>query len=150
MSLVDLYVLRGASATLECLALRRAPTGRCPGSWEAVHGHIEGAERPAEAAIRELSEETGLTPLKLYNLSRVESFYQHGLDEVALVPVFAAFVADGAAVRLSDEHDAAEWLRPDEARRRYAWPRERRAVDDVVQMLGTGGAGTLDDVLHVC
>ncbi|HET7240519.1 MAG TPA: NUDIX domain-containing protein, partial [Gemmatimonadales bacterium] len=92
VSLVDLYVLRGAGRTLECLPLRRAAGGRCPGSWETVHGHIEPGERPAEAAQRELREETGLVPLRLYNLSRVELFYQHRQDEVALVPVFVAFV----------------------------------------------------------
>ena len=54
VSLVDLYVLRGAGPSLECLVLRRAAGGRCPGSWEAVHGHIEPGETPAEAARREL------------------------------------------------------------------------------------------------
>src|SRR5215207_8122450 len=83
VSLVDVYVVRMAGAGLEYLALRRAPGGRCPGSWESVHGHIEPAERPAEAAARELAEETGLTSERLYNRSRVELFYQHGRDEVA-------------------------------------------------------------------
>lgn len=87
VSLVDVYVLRGAGAELECLTLRRATGGRCPGSWEAVHGHIEPGETPAAAAQREVLEETGLTPLRLYNLSRVELFYRHRADEVALVPV---------------------------------------------------------------
>jgi dATP pyrophosphohydrolase len=150
VSLVDLYVLRGAGNTLECLALRRAAGGRCPGSWEAVHGHIESGETPADAARRELEEETGLAPERLYNLSRVETFYQHGIDEVALVPVFAAFVAPAAAVRTGPEHDRFEWLRPAEARHRFAWPRESRALDDVIALLGQGGAGPVEDVLRVC
>ena len=104
VSLVDLYVLRGAGPSLECLTLRRAAGGRCPGSWETVHGHIEPGEQPAEAAQRELREETGLAPLRLYNLSRVELFYQHRQDEVALVPVFVAFVAPEAEV--GPEHRA--------------------------------------------
>jgi 8-oxo-dGTP pyrophosphatase MutT (NUDIX family) len=149
-SLVDVYVLRGSGLELECLALRRAPGGRCPGSWEGVHGHIEASEQPAGAAVRELEEETGLVPLRLYNLSRVELFYQHRTDEVALVPVFAAFVASGARVRLGPEHDGFEWLSPDAARVRFAWPRERRAVDDIVTLLGSGSAGPVDDVLRVC
>ena len=150
VSLVDLYVLRGAGREIECLVLRRAAGGRCPGSWETVHGHIEAGETPAEAAARELLEETGLTPEKLYNLSRVETFYQHRLDEVALVPVFAAFVPREAAVTTGGEHDRFEWLPPVDARRRFAWPREARALDDILTLLGSGDAGAVEDVLRVC
>jgi 8-oxo-dGTP pyrophosphatase MutT (NUDIX family) len=149
VSLVDVYVLRGASHSLECLALRRAPGGRCPGSWETVHGHIEPGETPAAAARRELQEETGLAPLRLYNLSRVELFYQHRPDEVAMVPVFAAFVDPAAAVRIGGEHDRFEWLPPDAARGRFAWPRERHAVDDLITLVGGGDAGAVEDVLRV-
>jgi dihydroneopterin triphosphate diphosphatase len=150
VSLVDLYVLRGAPGALECLLLRRAAGGRCPGAWEAVHGHIEDGETPADAARRELREETGLIPERLYNLSRVETFYQHALDEVALVPVFAAFVAPGGTVRTGSEHDAFEWLSPADARGRFAWPREGRALDDVIALLGHGDAGAVEDVLRLC
>ena len=150
VSLVDLYVLRRAGGALECLVLRRAAGGRCPGSWETVHGHIEDGETPADAARRELAEETGLAPERLYNLSRVEAFYQHRVDEVALVPVFAAFVAPERQVRTSVEHDGFEWLRPAAARHRFAWPRESRALDDVIAILGQGGAGPVEDVLRVC
>jgi dihydroneopterin triphosphate diphosphatase len=150
VSLVDLYVLRGAGPEIECLVLRRAAGGRCPGSWETVHGHIEAGETPAEAAARELLEETGLAPERLYNLSRVETFYQHRLDEVALVPVFAAFVPREAAVTTGGEHDRFEWLPPVDARGRFAWPRESRALDDILTLLGSGDAGAVEDVLRVC
>ncbi len=149
-SLVDVYVLRMMGASLECLALRRAVSGRCPGSWESVHGHIEPGEQPAAAAARELQEETGLMPLRLYNLSRVELFYQHRTDEVALVPVFAAFVDPNAGVRLGPEHDGFEWLTPAAARLRFAWPREGRALDDIETLLGSGTGGSVEDVLRVC
>jgi 8-oxo-dGTP pyrophosphatase MutT (NUDIX family) len=150
VSLVDVYVLRGAEPALECLVLRRAAGGRCPGSWETVHGHIEAGERPAEAAARELEEETGLLPLRLYNVSRVESFYQHRLDEVALVPVFAAFASPDAPVRLGSEHDGYEWLTPAAAESRFVWPRERRALEDILTLFRGGNGGAIDDVLRVC
>jgi 8-oxo-dGTP pyrophosphatase MutT (NUDIX family) len=150
VSLVDVYVLRRGAGALECLVLRRGVGGRCPGSWETVHGHIEDGERPWQAAKRELEEETGLSPERLYNLSRVETFYQHRLDEVAMVPVFVAFVPFDAVVRLGPEHDRHEWLTPAAAGARFAWPPERRALEDAVLLLGAGDAGAVEDVLRVC
>ena len=146
---VDTYAVRGAGERLEVLALRRGKSGRCPGSWETVHGTIEPGETPVQASLRELREETGLVPEKLYNLSRTEAFYQHKSDELALIPVFAAFVAPDAPVRLSDEHDRSEWLRSADAARRFAWPRERRALEDILSIVGGGDAGLLEDVLRV-
>jgi 8-oxo-dGTP pyrophosphatase MutT (NUDIX family) len=148
VTFVDLYPLRRAGSTLEVLALRRAPGGRCSGAWEVVHGSIEEGETPLQAALRELREETGLAPERLYNLSRVETFYRHRVDEVAFIPVFAAFVPN-AAVRLSSEHDACEWLSFAAARERLAWPRERRALEDIEVLLGRGNAGEVEDVLRI-
>jgi dihydroneopterin triphosphate diphosphatase len=149
VSFVDTYALRGAGRTLEILALRRGPNGRNPGSWETVHGTIEPGETPVQASLRELREETGLVPAKFYNLSRTEAFYQHRTNELALIPVFAAFVAPEVTVKLSAEHDRAEWLRPRDAAERFAWPRERRAVDDILSIVGGGDADLLEDVLRV-
>jgi len=147
--IVDVYVLRMGAGTTEALVLRRAPGERCAGTWEAVHGHIDEGETPAAAALRELREETGLTPGRLYNVSRVETFYLHARDVVALIPVFCAIVPPGSQVALSAEHDRGEWLAPDEAARRFAWPRERRALADALQLFGTGDAGGVEDVLRV-
>jgi dihydroneopterin triphosphate diphosphatase len=149
VSFVDTYALRGAGESLEVLVLRRGPNGRNPGSWETVHGTIEAGETPVAASLRELREETGLVPQKFYNLSRTEAFYQHRTDQLAMIPVFAAFVAPDASVTLSAEHDRAEWLRLRDAAGRFAWPRERRAVDDILSIVGGGDAGLLEDVLRV-
>lgn len=151
MSFVDTYALRGAGERLEVLALRRGTRGggRNPGSWETIHGTIESGETPVQASLRELREETGLVPEKFYNLSRTEAFYQHRRDELALIPVFAAFVTPSATVKLSAEHDRAEWLSIADAARRFAWPREQRALDDILSIVGGGDAGLLEDVLKV-
>ncbi len=147
VAFVDVYPLRRGPAGLETLVLRRAAGGRCPGAWEVVHGSIEGDETPAAAAMRELSEETGLRPDRLYNLSRTESFYRHGADEIGFIPVFAAWV--NGEPRLSAEHDRCEWLSLPAAQGRLAWPRERRALEDIQVLLAHGDAGPLEDVLRV-
>lgn len=149
VTLVDAYLLRVRDGQLETLLLRRAAGGRCPGSWEAVHGHIEAGEAPALAADREIAEETGLRPDRLYNLSRVETFYQHRMDELAMVPVFVGIVAGSAQVVLGPEHDGFVWLAVEEAMTRFSWPREGRAIADAVRLLGGGDAGPLEDVLRV-
>src|SRR2546430_13362392 len=141
VAFVDAYVLRIGTAGLEVLALRRASGGRSPGSWETVHGHIEPGETPVQAALREVREETGLDPARLYNVSRVEAFYRHRTDEIALIPVFAAVVDAGAEARPSSEHDRVEWLAPGVAARRAAPARGGRAQGDAFSHLRSRGAG---------
>ena len=150
VAFVDVYVLRGTGEAMQCLVLQRAPGRSRPGSWEAVHAHIDPGEQPKDTALRELAEETGLTAERLYNLSRVETFYLHEEDEVVLIPVFAAFVGPEAEVRLSDEHIRSEWLPLAAAGRRFTWPREQRALEDIRRLLHRGHADTVEDVLRVC
>lgn len=149
VSIVDVYPVRQVHGELEVLLLRRSQGTRCTGAWEAVHGHIEGDESPVDAARRELEEETGLVPERWYNLSRVETFYQHRLDEVAMVPVFVAMVGEDHLVTLGPEHDRAEWLPLADASVRFAWPRECRALDDIRQLFRSGSAEALEDVLRI-
>ena len=147
--IVDVYVLRRAWVGLEALCLRRAEGTRCANTWETVHGHILDGEHPVDAALRELREETGLAADRLYNLSRVESFYLHHKDTVSLIPAFVAIVPESAEVKLSAEHDRAEWLPLADAAHRYAWPREARALADAAALFGGGDAGGLEDMLRV-
>jgi len=164
VEIVDVYVLRFGPAEEkamlgpvkpkpqggpEVLVLRRAAGLRSPGTWESVHGHVVPDERPVDAAVRELREETGLEASRLYNLSRVESFYLHGRDLLALIPAFCAIVPAGAVVRLSEEHDRSEWVQPEEAARRFFWPREKRALGDALALFGGGDAGGAEDVLRI-
>jgi len=145
---VDVYLIAPRTDGWRVLVLQRAKNTRCPSSWETVHGHIEPGEEPEQAAEREVREETGLNVERLYNVT-VQPFYLHRLHSVELAVVFAAFVAPAAEVTLSAEHSRSEWLTPERALDRFAWPRERDALRDILHLLKTGDAGTVEDVLRV-
>jgi len=145
---VDIYVIRPLAAGWRVLAVQRAHDTRCPDAWETVHGRIEGDERPEAAARREVREETGLEIDRLYNVT-VQPFYLHTLQTIQLAVVFAAFVAGDGEVKLGEEHQNHEWLSFDDAQTRFIWPRERQALSDVRQLLGSGDAGPVEDVLRV-
>lgn len=130
------------------LVLQRGLSTRCPTAWETVHGRIEAGEAPEQAAVREVGEETGLVVQRLYNVT-VQPFYLHMLATVQLSVVFAAFVDRRQPVLLGDEHMAFEWLAPEDAHERFAWPRERSALREVLHLLRSGDAGPVEDVLRV-
>jgi dihydroneopterin triphosphate diphosphatase len=146
---VDVYVVRPYRAEWLVLALRRGEGTRCTGAWETVHGRLEAGERPEEAAVREVREETGLAVDRLYNVT-VQPFYLHSFGTVQLAVVFCAFVREPAAEpTLGPEHDRFEWLGVADAAARFHWPREKEALAHVVQLLGAGDAGPVEDVLRV-
>jgi len=148
VGVVDVYVIRPYRPEWLVLALERSTNTRCPGSWETVHGRIEPDERPEDAAVREVREESGLAVDRLYSIT-CQPFYLHKPGVVQMAVVFAAFVAEPGTVTLGDEHERCEWLTMDEARRRLTWPREREALAHIEILLGTGDAGPAEDVLRV-
>ena len=145
---IDVYVIRPIANDWRVLVLQRSLDTRCPTAWEAVHGHIEAGEEPEDAALRELREETGLEATRLYNVT-VQPFYLHTHHVVQLAVVFAAFVAEPGEIVLGPEHSRSEWLGVDDALVRFAWPRERESLREIVQLLHSGDAGPVEDVLRV-
>jgi len=145
---VDVYVIRPLKPEWRVLVLQRGLGTRCPTSWETVHGRLEAGEEPEQAAMRELREETGLTADRLYNVT-VQPFYLHKSHTVQMAVVFAAFVAEPANIALGGEHQAHEWLSVADALQRFAWPRERAALREITEILATGNAGDVEDVLRV-
>ena len=97
------------------LILQRA-TGVLIGFWTLPSGILDPGESPADAARRELFEETGLRPAGPLTLVAVSAFHVYGHDGIRLV--YAADAAEGD-VRLSHEHSGAQWIDPHEYRRTH-------------------------------
>ena len=156
VGIVDVVVLAPATAGQQeragdrwrVLTLRRAAGVRCTGAWELVHGSIEPSETPADAARREVREETGLEVERLYSMT-VNPFYLHHTDTVQMAIVFAAVVSAAAAITLGTEHDESAWRSASGATKVLAWPREYEAVHYAMHLLRAGDAGVAEDVLRV-
>jgi 8-oxo-dGTP diphosphatase len=133
---VDVWLWRGQGRAAEFLLLRRSGTGPTAGLWTPVMGRIEPGETAAVAALREMREETGLTPEELHQIDPVHTFYLAADDTVQMSPVFAARVGAGAQVTLSAEHAEFRWLPAERAIAEAAWPGQRqsarRVLEDVV------------------
>ena len=87
---------------------RSADRDHAPGEWECGSGRLEAGEEPEAAVVREAREETGL---EVEVIGPVGAFhYYRGPEREEAVCIAYHCRAIGGEVRLSNEHDAAEWV----------------------------------------
>jgi len=142
-NIVDVYVFRlrpappSDSPSCQVLQLLRAPALSVGGTWQSVHGGIEPGESAVAAALREMKEETGLTPIRFWQLEHVNTFFIARSDEIHLCPSFAAEVdfAASQALRICDEHTASRWLPIREAEPAFLWPGQRSAIREILEVI---------------
>ncbi len=118
------------TADLKVLLMERADKA---GYWQSVTGSIEAGETPKEAAIREVSEETGLDALAYdfqdWQVSNVYEIYPHWRHRYApgvtenREHLFGLMLPDTLPIRLApDEHLRYEWVDWREAAKRvFSW-----------------------------
>ena len=88
------------------------------GHWTWAKGHIEKGETPAETAVREISEETGLKKLEVVEeLGKQEyHFTFHGKRFFKTVHIFLVRAFDGEPLLAQrSEIMEARWFQPEEA-----------------------------------
>ena len=138
-SLIEVYVFRRRGRRTEFLLLRRGPADSLAGVWQPVTGGLHARERTVRGALRELREETGLRPKRLWRLETVTAWFDPRHDAVRVVILFAAEVGARDTVRLSGEHTAHRFVSAPEAAKRFLWDTQRRGLAALRRQVLGGG-----------
>jgi dATP pyrophosphohydrolase len=129
---VEVYLFRRRGRRAEFLLLRRSAVRRAlPGIWQPVTGKRRTRERMFAAAVREVREETGLTPRRWWALETMTHYPDVVADVILALPLFAAELGFRETIRLSREHDASRWVSAVEAKRLVLWESQRRGIEAV-------------------
>lgn len=130
---VEVHVFRETEQGIEFLLFQRAETEIYPGIWQMVTGHINDNEKAHETALREVIEETGCIPYKMWVVPNVNHFYSAEKDFISLIPVFAVQLKEPCEITLCEEHCQCKWVSPEEAKLLLAWPGQKRSVDIILE-----------------
>lgn len=136
---VGTIVVDASGAAPQLLLVRRA-TGPLRGLWSLVTGWIEQGETAAQAARREVMEETGIVEARWYAAGYTDRFYNVRADRIELVPLFVAWCVAAPTVRLNDENTAFCWTGADTADRMIPFHGHREAVAEVARSFFADGA----------
>ena len=131
---VDCYIYRHTTDGIRFLLMKRNLNKIYEHLWQGVAGKIEKGETSSEAAVRELKEETGLSPVNIFVADHVSRFYEVHGDRINLVPVFAIEV-DSENVILSEEHISYKWADIDEALNTLVWNGQKKGIQTVHDMV---------------
>lgn len=104
--------------------------------WSLPKGHIEPGETPAQAAVREVEEETGIVGTVLAPLGKID--YWFVADGRRVHKTVTHFLMNAIGGELSDEDAevvAVAWVPLDDLSRRLAYADERRIATDAIRLL---------------
>jgi dATP pyrophosphohydrolase len=111
-----------------------------PGSWNPIAGGVEEGEEPADAALRELEEESGLVDPSRFEAVPLELWYVRPEGARVRIHPFLAAAPAGWEPRLNDEHVDYRWCAAAEADELLAYPEPRAAYAWVERLLLEEGA----------
>jgi dATP pyrophosphohydrolase len=137
--IVDAYVFRRLNGRAQFLLLRRRADVSLAGTWQGVHGTIEGDESAVDAAERAVRTRTGIAVTDAYSADYVNQFYDHHTDTLILAPVFAFPAPSNSRVMMGEEYSDFAWCERDEATGRLLFAGQRWAIRHIDDVIAPGG-----------
>ena len=134
VKVVDCHVVYWEGDIPLFLTIQRARDERYPLVWQCITGGIDNNEKAYDAAIRELKEETGLYPTKMWTIDQVNNYYDPKYDKVFLIPVFGIEV-NKKDVELSTEHTDYYWGSIESVKKKLLWNQQKLGLENFYQML---------------
>jgi len=132
---IDCHVAFKEDDDYKLLALKTSEDKKIyPNIWQCVTGKINANEKPYEAAIRELKEETGIESESLYVIDEVSFYYEAIYDRMNIIPIFGVVVSS-KKVSLSDEHQAYKWITSKEISKTFLWNKQKDGAVSFYRML---------------
>ncbi|HEY1016242.1 MAG TPA: NUDIX hydrolase [Herpetosiphonaceae bacterium] len=110
--------------------------------WGLPKGQPEDDETPAEAARREIAEETGILGEVLHSISSIEYWFRSGPARIhKSVEFFLMRCRGGQLQPQLSEVDDVRWVPLPEALRMVSFPREREVLERVWRQWKDQGLG---------
>jgi 8-oxo-dGTP pyrophosphatase MutT (NUDIX family) len=104
--------------------------------WSLPKGHLEEGESLEAAAVREVSEETGITGRVLAPLGVIDFYFTAADRRVHKTVHHYLLVAEGGELSAADiEVDDVDWVPLEELTERLAYADERRLIAKVPDLL---------------
>ena len=132
---INVAVVKKDAGGWKFLLLKRAAKESYPGFWGFLTGGRENDETVPQLAVREMAEEIGLKPQKLWATEYVFQFYEPTVDKIWILPVLVAEVADNSEIKLSSENSEYRWLEAEEAQKTVLWKNLRKVIGDIREEL---------------
>ena len=132
---INVAVVKKEADGWKFLMLKRADKETYPGFWGFLTGGREKDETVPQIAVREMKEETGLTPQKLWATEYVFQFYEPTVDKIWILPVIVAVVPADLKVVLSEENSEYRWLAAEDAQKIVFWKNLQKALEDIASEL---------------
>lgn len=126
---IELHVCMKTDEGDKFLLLKRSENTKIyPGIWQMITGTIESHEHTKDTLNRELEEETGLKPSRIFSIPKINTFYLAISDKICMSPVFLTIV-ENEDVTISDEHTEYKWASYELARELIHWPNQVESLE---------------------